>query len=159
MSFLIPSYARGWDEHPPASVAVGMGIQEECVTALRNSPIWDSSAYIITYDEHGGYFDHVPPPQVDAFGLGIRVPTWVISPYATGQIEGALYDFGSILKFIEGNFGLPTLASVNHRFETATPVGGDYQAAAPGALAGPPAPPRDGQPDDERPHGVLHVLI
>lgn len=86
----------------------------------------------------------MPPPQLDAFGLGIRVPTWVISPYATGQIEGALYDFGSILKFVEGNFGLPTLASVNHRFDTATPVGGDYQAAVPGARAGPPAPPRDG---------------
>lgn len=145
VSFMIPSYARGWDEHPPASVAVGMGIQEECVTALRNSSAWDSSAYIITYDEHGGYFDHVPPQQLDAFGLGIRVPTWVISPYAKApHIEGALYDFGSILKFIEGNFGLPTLASVNRRFDTATPVGGDYQAAAPGALAGPPAPPRDG---------------
>ncbi len=56
VSFLIPSYARGWDEHPPASVAVGMGIQEECVNALRQSSAWESSAYIITYDEHGGDF-------------------------------------------------------------------------------------------------------
>jgi phospholipase C len=147
VSFLIPSYARGWDEHPPASVAVGMGIQEECVSALRDSAAWDSSAYIITYDEHGGYFDHVPPPQVDAFGFGIRVPTWVISPYATGGLNGTLYDFGSILKFIEHNFELPTLASVNHRFDEGTPVGGDYEAAAPGASLGPPAPPRDGLTD------------
>lgn len=148
VSFLIPSYARGWDEHPPASVAVGMGIQEECVTALRQSSAWESSAYVITYDEHGGYFDHVAPPQVDAFGLGIRIPTWVISPWAKpGHIEGTTYDFGSILKFIERTFGLPTLASVNHRFDTATPIGRDYQAAAPGALAGPPAPPRDGRSD------------
>jgi phospholipase C len=147
VSFLIPSYARGWDEHPPASVAVGMGIQEECVTALRNSAAWDSSAYVITYDEHGGYFDHVPPPQVDAFGFGIRVPTWVISPFAAGGVNGTLYDFGSILKFIEHNFGLPTLASVNHQFDDGTPVGGDYQAAAPNAAAGPPAPPRDGIED------------
>jgi phospholipase C len=146
VSFMIPSYARGWDEHPPASVAVGMGIQEECVTALRESPIWDSSAYVITYDEHGGYFEHVPPPQLDAFGLGIRVPCWVISPYAKpGHIEGSLYEFASILKFIENNWGLPRLADVNHTFDTATPVGGDYQAAAPGALVGPPAPPRDGR--------------
>jgi phospholipase C len=144
VSFVIPSYARGWDEHPPASVAVGMGLQEECVTALRNSPAWASSAYIITYDEHGGYFDHVPPPQVDSFGFGIRVPTWVISPYAAGGVNGTLYDFGSILKFIEHNFGLPTLASVNHLFDEGTPVGGDYQAANPGATVGPPAPPRDG---------------
>jgi phospholipase C len=147
VSFLIPSYARGWDEHPPASVAVGMGIQEECVTALRNSAAWDSSAYVITYDEHGGYFDHVPPPQVDAFGFGIRVPTWVISPFAAGGVNGTLYDFGSVLKFIEHNFGLPTLASVNHRFDDGTPVGGDYQAATPNATAGPPAPPRDGLED------------
>jgi phospholipase C len=146
VSFLIPSYARGWDEHPPASVAVGMGIQEECVNALRQSSAWESSAYIITYDEHGGYFDHVPPPQLDAFGLGIRIPTWVISPWAKpGHFEGTTYELSSILKLIERVFGLPTLASVNHRFDTATPVGGDYQAAVPGATTGPPAPPRDGR--------------
>jgi phospholipase C len=144
VSFLIPSYARGWDEHPPASVAVGMGIQEELVTALRASAAWDSSAYIITYDEHGGYFDHVSPPQIDAFGLGVRIPTWVISPWAKpGHIEKTTYDLTSILKFIERVHGLPTLASVNHRFDTGTPVGGNYQAAATGATSGPPAPPRD----------------
>jgi phospholipase C len=145
VSFLIPSYARGWDEHPPADIGVGMALQEECVTALRASSAWESSVYILTYDEHGGYFDHVPPPQLDAFGMGIRVPTWIISPWAKpGHLEGTIYELASILKFIEGNFGLPTLASVNHRFDTATPIGGNYQAAAPGATAGPPAPPRDG---------------
>jgi phospholipase C len=148
VSFMIPSYARGWDEHPPADVSIGMNIQAECVNALRESPIWDSSAYIITYDEHGGYFDHVPPPQVDAFGLGIRIPTWVISPWAKpGHLEPTLYEFASILKFLERNFGLPTLASVNHVFDEGTPVGGNYQAAAPGATVGPPAPPRDGNGD------------
>jgi phospholipase C len=117
----------------------------ECVNALRDSPLWNSSAFLITYDEHGGYFDHVPPLQVDAFGLGIRVPCWVISPHAKrGHLEPTLYEFASILKFLERNFGLPTLASVNHRFDSGTPVGGNYQAAAPGATVGPPAPPRDG---------------
>jgi phospholipase C len=145
VSFLIPSYARGWDEHPPASVQVGESLMAECVNALRQSPLWDSSAFLITYDEHGGYFDHVPPLQVDAFGLGIRVPCWVISPHAKpGHLEPTLYEFASILKFLERNFGLPTLASVNHRFDSGTPVGGNYQAAAPGATVGPPAPPRDG---------------
>jgi phospholipase C len=125
-----------------------MGIQEECVNALRQSSAWESSAYIITYDEHGGYFDHVPPPQLDAFGLGIRIPTWVISPWARpGHLEGTTYELSSILKLIERVFGLPTLASVNHRFDTATPVGGDYEAAAAGATSGPPAPPRDGRRD------------
>jgi len=148
VSFVIPSYARGWDEHPPADVSIGMGLQEGLITALRDSPVWESSAYIITYDEHGGYFDHVAPPQVDAFGLGIRIPTWVISPWAKpGHIEPAVYDLTSILKFIERVIGLPTMASVNHVFDAATPVGGDYQAAAAGALSGPPAPPRDNRSD------------
>jgi phospholipase C len=145
VSFIIPSYARGWDEHPPADVSVGMGLQEELITALRESAAWESSAYIVTYDEHGGYFDHVPPPQVDAFGLGVRVATWVVSPWAKkGHLDNTVYDLTSILKFLERLHGLPTLASVNHRFDAATPVGGNYQAAAAGATAGPPAPPRDG---------------
>ncbi|MDP9226360.1 MAG: twin-arginine translocation signal domain-containing protein [Actinomycetota bacterium] len=93
VSFIIPSYARGWDEHPPADVSVGMGIQEELITSLRNSSAWDTSAYILTYDEHGGYFDHVPPPTLDAYGPGVRVPTWVISPYAKrSHIEATRYE-------------------------------------------------------------------
>jgi len=148
VSFIIPSFARGWDEHPPADVSVGMGIQQQLITALMQSSAWDSSAYIVTYDEAGGYFDHVAPPQLDAFGLGIRVPTWVISPWAKpSHLEPTLYEHTSILKFIEAVFGLPTLASVNHAFDVATPVGSNYQAAGSGATAGPPAPPRDGRPE------------
>jgi phospholipase C len=78
----------------------------------------------------------------------VRVPTWVVSPWAkVGHIEPTTYDLTSILKFIERIFGLPPLASVNHLFDTATPVGGNYQAAAPGATSGPPAPPRDDRTD------------
>jgi phospholipase C len=140
VSFMIPSYARGWDEHPPADVSVGMGIQQDLITALQQSSAWASSAYILTYDEAGGYFDHVAPPQLDAYGLGIRVPTWVVSPWAKpGHLEGTLYEHSSILKFIETVFGLPTLASVNHQFDAGTPIGSNYQAN------GAPAPPRDGR--------------
>jgi phospholipase C len=148
VSFIIPSYARGWDEHPPADVTVGMGLQQELITALRQSSAWDTSVYIVTYDEHGGYFDHVPPPQLDAFGLGVRVPTWIISPFAkAGHIEGTTYELVSILKFLERVFGLPTLASQNHLFDAGTPVGRNYQAAPAGATVGPPAPPRDNRPE------------
>ena len=131
------------DEHPPADVSVGMGIQEELITALRESPQWESSAFLLTYDEHGGYFDHVPPPQLDAFGLGIRVPMWVISPCAkTGPIATALpSEHSSTLKFLERLHGLPTLASVNHLFDAGTPTGGNYEAN------GAPAPPRDDRDD------------
>jgi len=147
VSWIIPSFHRGLDEHPPADVSVGMGIQQQLITALRESPMWDSSAFLLTYDEHGGYFDHVAPPQLDAFGLGIRVPMWVISPHAkTAHFEPAIYEHTSTLKFIERLFDLPTLASVNHHFDTSTPVGGNYEAAPNGATAGPPAPPRDAYP-------------
>jgi len=148
VSWIIPSFAHGWDEHPPADVSVGMDIQEDLITALRESSAWESSAFLLTYDEHGGYFDHVAPPQLDAFGLGIRVPTWVISPHAKpGHIEPTVYEHTSTLKFLERLFGLPTLASVNPLFDAATPVGSNYQAAPSGALAGPPAPPRDARGD------------
>jgi phospholipase C len=143
VSWLIPSFARGWDEHPPADVSVGMGIQEELITALRESSLWESSAFLLTYDEHGGFFDHVPPPQIDAFGLGIRVPMWVVSPFArTGPIETGLpCDHTSTLKLIERLHGLPTLASTNSLFDTSTPTGSNYQTG------GAPAPPRDARED------------
>jgi phospholipase C len=145
VSWIIPSYNRGLDEHPPADVSVGMGIQQDLITALRQSSAWDSSAFLLTYDEHGGYFDHVPPPQLDAFGLGIRVPMWVISPHAKrAHLEPTIYEHTSTLKFLERLFNLPTLASINHLFDAATPVGSNYEAAPSGSTAGPPARPRDG---------------
>jgi phospholipase C len=144
VSWIIPSFARGLDEHPPADVSVGMGIQEDLISALRESSVWESSAYLLTYDEHGGYFDHVRPPKLDAFGLGIRVPMWVISPHAKrAHLEPTVYEHTSTLKFLERLFGLPTLASINRRFDAGTPVGSNYDAAPSGALSGPPAPPRD----------------
>src|SRR6266849_6181377 len=145
VSFIIPSFARGWDEHPPADVSVGMGIQQQLITALMQSSAWGSSAYIVTYDEAGGYFDHVAPPQLDAFGLGIRVPTWVISPFAKpGHLEPTVYEHTSTLKFIEAVYKLHTVASANPLFDLGTPSGGNYQAAT--GPVGPPAPPRDANP-------------
>jgi phospholipase C len=146
VAFMIPSFTLGIDEHPPADVSVGMRVQQRMIEALMDGPQWDRSAYLLTYDEHGGYFDHVAPPQADAYGLGIRVPTWVISPHAKrGHLETTAYEHASILKLIERVFDLPTLASVNHMFDTQTP-GGPNNEAAGGAAVGPPAPPRDGVP-------------
>ena len=145
VSWIIPSFARGWDEHPPADISVGMGIVQELVDGLRNSSSWATSAYIHTYDEAGGYFDHVRPPQVDAFGLGIRVPTWIISPFAKpAHLEPTVYEHTSTLKFIEAVYSLPTLAAANHLFDSGTPSGGNYEAAT--GSVGPPAPPRDANP-------------
>ena len=138
VSFVVPGFLDQVDEHPPASIATGMNLQAELITALQQSSSWSSAAYILTYDEAGGFFDHVRPPQKDAYGLGIRVPCWVISPFAKrGHLEPALYDHTSALKFIEKVFDLPTLGSVNHQFDDSTPTGPNYEAG------GAPAPPRD----------------
>jgi phospholipase C len=143
VSWLVSSFAHHLDEHPPADVSVGMSLQEELITAVRESPLWNSSAYLLTYDEHGGYFDHVRPPELDAYGLSVRVPLWVVSPYAKkGPVKSALpAEHTSTLKLIEALHGLPTLASRNHLFDTSTPTGGNYQAN------GAAAPPRDGRED------------
>jgi phospholipase C len=143
VSWLVSSFAHKKDEHPPADVSVGMGLQEELITAVRDSPLWQSAAYLLTYDEHGGFFDHVAPPQIDAFGLGVRVPLWLISPYANvGPVTSSLpAEHTSTLKLIEALHGLTPLSSVNHLFDTSTPTGSNYQAG------GAPAPPRDGRDD------------
>jgi phospholipase C len=140
VSWVIPSYSMRFDEHPPADVSVGMGFQQELITALRASPLWASSAFLLTYDEHGGFFDHVSPPQVDAYGLGVRVPLWVVSPFARKGpvLSGKPADHTSTLKLIERLHDLPTLASRNHSFDSSTQTGADYEAG------GAPAPPRDG---------------
>jgi phospholipase C len=91
----------------------------------------------------GGFFDHVAPPQLDAYGLGPRVPMWIISPHAkTRHINGDLFEHTSILKFIQTQFELPTLASINHLFDHSTPA--TNNATANGRSTGPASPPRDG---------------
>ncbi len=74
------------------------------------SSAWDSSAFLLTYDDWGGWYDHVVPPQVDEFGYGPRVPALLVSPFAkTGYIDSTELDFTSILKFIETNWGVDPL--------------------------------------------------
>jgi phospholipase C len=75
--------------------------------------LWDSTAIIVTYDENGGFWDHVAPPQGDRFGPGTRVPAIVISPFAKrGYVDHTPYDTTSILKFITRRFDLEPLPGV-----------------------------------------------
>lgn len=143
VSWIIPSFARQLDEHPPADVSVGMSLQQTFVTALRQSPLRDSFAFLLTYDEHGGYFDHVAPPQIDAYGMGVRVPLWVVSPYAKrGPVVSAKpAEHTSTIKFLQRLYDLPTLAARNDLFDDGTPTGSNYQTG------GAPAPPRDARTD------------
>lgn len=141
VSFLIADALTS--EHPPTDILFGQRKMAQVINALMNSAAWTSSALFFTYDEGGGYFDHVSPPRIDAYGMGFRVPALVISPWAKrGYVSSRFYEHSSILKFIERRFNLPTLASVNHHFDKETP--GQNNAAAKGASAGPPFPPRDG---------------
>ena len=99
-------------EHPDASTCEGENATVTELNAVMNNPsLWASTAVFLIWDDFGGDYDHVAPPQPDAFGLGPRVPLLIISPYAIkGHISTTQYEFSSVLKFIEERFGgLPAL--------------------------------------------------
>jgi phospholipase C len=101
------------NEHPGyTDVLAGEQHVEQLIEAVRNGPDWNSSVIVITYDENGGFWDHVPPPTVDAWGPGTRVPTLVISPFAKrGVVDHTYYDTTSILALIEHRWGLEPLST------------------------------------------------
>jgi phospholipase C len=117
------------DEHPPANVQVGQAFVSKVTKALFQSPNWPSSAFFLTYDEHGGFFDSLPPPPAplpdaippmlqpgDAPGAfdryGIGVPAVVVSPFSKRHfVSHVVNDHTSILRFIETRYGLPALTN------------------------------------------------
>ena len=108
VSWVMPSFPIS--EHAPASITTGMNWVKHVINAVMSSPFWNSTAIILTWDDYGGFYDHVPPPQIDKYGLGFRMPTLIISPYAKpGYIDHSQYQFESMLKFIEWRFNLPAL--------------------------------------------------
>jgi phospholipase C len=150
------------DDHPHADVRGGQAFMNQIYEAVTRSPNWASTVLLFTYDEWGGFFDHVPPPLApvppataaagDTDGRrGFRIPTLLVSPFARRRHVGtAVYDHTSVLKMIETRWNLPPLtvrdAQANDlgRELTATP---DPQAPAYAVPAGPfgqpcvPAPP------------------
>ncbi len=119
---------EGNDEHPPGQIQIGQKFVASVVRALMKSPQWAHTALFITWDEHGGYYDHLPPPAAcppddkapilekgdttkgvfDRYG--VRVPLIVVSPYAKkGYVGHATYDHSSITRFIEAKFKVPAL--------------------------------------------------
>jgi phospholipase C len=108
VSFMAPS---GASEHPPSNVQSGVRFVRTLINALMSSTSWDSSAFMWTYDDWGGWYDHVVPPAVDAYGYGFRSPALLVSPYARrGHVDHTTLDFTSELKFIENNWGVAPLA-------------------------------------------------
>jgi len=108
VSYIAPS---GASEHPPGSLISGQRFVKTLLQELMRSSAWESSAFLLAYDDWGGWYDHVSPPQVDKYGYGLRVPALLVSPYAKrGYIDGTTLDFTSMLKFIEENWGIAPLA-------------------------------------------------
>ena len=116
------------DEHPPADIQIGQKSVSDVVHALFKSPQWPHLALFLTYDEHGGFFDHVPPPKACVAddkppiigptdppeggfdNYGFRVPMTVVSPYAKrAYTSHVVSDHTSVLRFIQARFGLPAL--------------------------------------------------
>jgi acid phosphatase len=99
-----------------ADVASGDRHIVHAVKALRASPQWDNMVVVITVDENGGWWDHVPPPKGDRWGPGTRVPALVVSPFAKkGYVDHTTYDTGSILRLITRVFDLETLDGLRQR--------------------------------------------
>lgn len=100
------------DEHPPADWCIGENWAVQALNAVMQGPNWNSTVVFITWDDFGGLYDHVFPPQVDQFGLGPRVPLLIISPYArAGYISHTIYEHSSILKFVETRYALRPLTA------------------------------------------------
>lgn len=120
------TYSGGSSQHPIDGLAAGERLIFDVYSKIRNSPVWPNSMLIITYDEHGGFFDHVAPPSavapadgagnsLNSFGfefgqLGVRVPAVIVSPRVKhNTIDHTLYDHTSILRTVEDFFGLGNL--------------------------------------------------
>ncbi len=122
------NYKGGSSQHPMDSLAAGDALVAYVYNAIRNSPVWNTSLLVITYDEHGGFYDHTVPPAavspgdnpdygLNVYGfnfeqLGVRVPAVIVSPLiATNTIDHTVYDHTSILKTLEGLFSMPSLTA------------------------------------------------
>jgi phospholipase C len=106
--WIVPGFRDS--EHPPENIQTGMNYVTRLVNAIMNSHYWNDCAIIITWDDYGGFYDDFPPPSVDQYGYGLRVPALVISPYSRGgHVIHTRYDFTSPLKLIETKFGLSPL--------------------------------------------------
>ncbi len=109
VSWVIPDAI---DSDHPGFGQTGPSWVAAVVNAIGRSRDWQSTAIVVLWDDWGGWYDDVPPPQVDYRGLGIRVPCIVISPYAKAHyVSHTRYEFGSVVKLIEEVFDLPPLGS------------------------------------------------
>jgi len=147
VSYIAPS---GASEHPPGSIQAGERFVRTLITALMRSHAWNSTVFVWTYDDWGGWYDHVRPPRVDAMGYGFRAPALLVSAYARrGYVDSTTLDFTSLLKFVEENWGLRALANRDRR---ANSIASAFDFAAPPRAAEfvPPARRVPAKPEPRR---------
>jgi phospholipase C len=114
VSWVQPFFGSVLSEHPAfrGGVRAGMAYVTGLINAIMQGPDWNSTAIFVTWDDWGGFYDHVSPPKVDEFGYGIRVPSFVISPYTKQDyIDHKTYSFESWLKIVEERFGVPSMTA------------------------------------------------
>jgi phospholipase C len=113
VTWVIPGLSTSDHASPINGQNSGPSWVASIVNAIGKSPEWKTTAIVVVWDDWGGWYDHVPPPQVDFLGLGMRVPAIVISPYAKkGYVSHTQYEFGSIVKLMEQAFNLPALGTL-----------------------------------------------
>jgi phospholipase C len=134
VSWLLPPQRD--NEHPGGqSVCAGENWTVQQVDAVMRSPYWKDTAIVIVWDDFGGFYDHVAPPHVDAFGLGPRTPALIVSPWTRrgdgpqgGFVDHTTYEFSSVLRFVEDLFGLRPLTARDAR---ADPLSGAFDFSSP----------------------------
>ena len=122
-------------EHPPDTIDWGERFVALTINSIASGPAWDRTAVILHYDENGGFYDHVAPPQVDDRGLGFRVPCIVASPWAKpGHVSSQVLDHTSVLAFVRRVFGLQP---INAREARAAPMEDafDFSHSEPGFVS------------------------
>ena len=103
VNWLVPTDERS--EHPPSLVSRGQAYVTEVINAVMQSPYWSSTVIFLTWDDWGGFYDHVKPPAIDGNGYGFRVPGLTISPWVRpGQIDKQVLSHDAYLRFIEDVF-------------------------------------------------------
>jgi phospholipase C len=119
VTWIVPRFELS--HHPPYSTCFSHNWVTMLVNAVMRSPVWHHTAIFVTWDEWGGFYDHVAPTHLDQVGLGLRVPMLVISPYARrGFVDHALGEFSTPLRFLSDNWGLTPLTdriARTHNFE------------------------------------------
>lgn len=103
VAWIVPSFKHS--EHPPASIKEGQAYVTNIVNAIMQSSEWNNTVILLSWDDFGGFYDHIQPPKIDENGYGLRVPGLIISPYTKkGYIDHQNLSHDAYLKFIEDIF-------------------------------------------------------